>query len=118
LPSCELRLRSKTRVLYSAGKGVITNDLEQNLGVLKRLDNRLSDAVYLHGCYLTGQEKIVRYHAEDEGKAHSQESSNASGIHAPDRFRIDGRNSFNCRPVRFVRSTALHLKTRVSWVNK
>jgi hypothetical protein len=30
------------------------------ISVLKRLDNCLSDAVYLHGCYLTGQEKIVR----------------------------------------------------------
>ena len=28
------------------------------VGVLKRLDSRLSDSVYLHGCYLTGQEKI------------------------------------------------------------
>ena len=42
-------------------------------GVLKRLDSRLSDAVYLHGCYLTGQEKIVRHHPQDEGRAHSQE---------------------------------------------
>jgi hypothetical protein len=53
------------------------------VGVLKRLDSRLSDAVYLHGCYLTGQEKIVRHHPQDEGKDLSQESSNASGIHAP-----------------------------------
>ena len=32
------------------------------VGVLKRLDSRLSDAVYLHGCYLTRQEMIVRHH--------------------------------------------------------
>ena len=50
------------------------------VGVLKRLDSHLSDAVYLHGCYLTGQEKIVRHHPQDEGRAHLQESSNASGI--------------------------------------
>ena len=49
------------------------------VGVLKRLDSRLSDAVYLHGCYLTGQERIVRHHPQNEGRAHSQESSNASG---------------------------------------
>jgi hypothetical protein len=28
--------------------------------VFKRLDDRLSDAVYAHGRYLTGQQKIVR----------------------------------------------------------
>ena len=64
--------------------------------VLKRLDSRLSDAVYLHGCYLTGQEMIVRHHPQDEGRDHSQESSNASGIHVPDQLRIDRRKSFNC----------------------
>ena len=66
------------------------------VGVLKRLDSRLSDAVYLHGCYPTGQEMIVRHHPQDEGRDHSQESSNASGIHVPDQLRIDGRKSFNC----------------------
>ncbi|PNE10313.1 MAG: hypothetical protein CR217_14965 [Beijerinckiaceae bacterium] len=66
------------------------------VGVLKRLDSRLSDAVYLHGCYLTGLEKIVRQHPQDEGRAHLQESSNASGIHVPGQLRIDGRKSFDC----------------------
>ncbi|ACK50848.1 hypothetical protein Msil_1903 [Methylocella silvestris BL2] len=28
----------------------------------RRLDDRLSDGVYTHGRYLTGQEKIVRLH--------------------------------------------------------
>ena len=28
----------------------------------KRLDDRLSDAVYLHGRHLTGQEQVVRTH--------------------------------------------------------
>jgi hypothetical protein len=37
----------------------------------KRLDDRLSDAVYLHGCYLTGQEKIVRSHRQGERNDHS-----------------------------------------------
>lgn len=64
------------------------------VGVLKRLDSRLSDAVYLHGCYLTGQEKIVRHHPQDKGRAHSQKSSNASGIHVPDHCgSMDGNRS-------------------------
>ena len=66
------------------------------VGVLKRLDSRLSDAVYLHGCYLTGLEKIVRHHPQDEGRAHLQESSNASGIHVPGQLRIDRGKSFDC----------------------
>jgi hypothetical protein len=63
----------------------------QIVGVLKRLDRLLSDAVYLHGSYLTGQKKIVRHHPQDEGRAHSQESSNASGIHVSGQLQIDGR---------------------------
>jgi hypothetical protein len=66
------------------------------VGVLKRLDSRLSDAVYLHGCSLTGQERIVRHHPQDEGRAHSQESSNASGTHVPGQLRIDRGKSFHC----------------------
>jgi hypothetical protein len=66
------------------------------VGVLKRLDSRLSDAVYLHGCYLTGQERIVRHHPQNEGRAHSQESSNASGAHVPGQLRIDRGKSFHC----------------------
>jgi hypothetical protein len=39
------------------------------VNAFKRLDDRLSDAVYLHGRYLTGQEEIVRLHrAEAAGK--------------------------------------------------
>ena len=38
------------------------------VGVLKRLDSRLSDAVYLHGCYLTG----VRHHPQNEGRAYTK----------------------------------------------
>ncbi len=34
--------------------------------VFKRLDDRLSDAVYAHGRHLTGQEKIVRPHPRAE----------------------------------------------------
>ena len=30
------------------------------IDAFKRLDDRLSDAAYLHGSHLTGQEKIVR----------------------------------------------------------
>jgi hypothetical protein len=52
------------------------------VAVLKRLDSRLSEAVYLHGCYLTGQEKIIRHHRLDKAGDHS-EHSNASGIHVP-----------------------------------
>jgi hypothetical protein len=48
------------------------------IGVLKRLDNDLSDAVYLHGCYLTGQEKIVRHHRQDEARDHLQDHSSAA----------------------------------------
>ena len=32
------------------------------VNAFRRLDDRLSDAAYLHGRYLTGQEKIVRRH--------------------------------------------------------
>jgi hypothetical protein len=43
----------------------------------KRLDNGLSDAVYLHGCYLTGQEKITRSHGRPEPKDQSQALSSS-----------------------------------------
>lgn len=33
---------------------------------LKQLDERLSDAVYFHGCVLTGIEKLDRPHCHDE----------------------------------------------------
>jgi hypothetical protein len=46
----------------------------------KRLDNHLSDAVYLHGSYLTGQEKITHSHGRLEAKNQSQE--------APRHFRL------------------------------
>ena len=32
------------------------------VNAFKRFDDRLSDAVYLHGRHLTGQEKVVRTH--------------------------------------------------------
>jgi hypothetical protein len=57
----------------------------------KRLDDRLSDAVYLHGCYLTGQEKIDRSHRRGEASDHSHEDSNTSGVHVPGKSRFDGR---------------------------
>ncbi|MGA2637662.1 hypothetical protein [Methylocella sp.] len=39
------------------------------VNAFRRLDDRLSDAVYLHGRCLTGQEKIVRRHrVEAAGK--------------------------------------------------
>jgi hypothetical protein len=50
-------------------------------GAFKRLDDRLSDAVYLHGCGLTGQEKIVRHPGQDNATA--QEYTIASGVHVP-----------------------------------
>ena len=56
----------------------------------KRLDDRLSDAVYLHGCYLTGQEKIV-FHRQGEARNHSPEDSNASAVHVSGKSRFDGR---------------------------
>ena len=36
--------------------------------LFKRLDSNLTEAVYLHGCYLTGQEKTIRHSREDEVK--------------------------------------------------
>jgi len=57
----------------------------------KRLDDSLSDAVYFHGSYLTGQEKIVRHHHQDEAGDHSQEDSNASIVHVPRISRFDGQ---------------------------
>ena len=65
------------------------------VGVRKRLDSRLSDAVYLHGCYLTGQERIVRHHPQNEGEL-IRKSSNASGAHVPGPLRIDRGKSFHC----------------------
>jgi hypothetical protein len=54
------------------------------VGALKRLDDHLSDAVYLHGCYLTGQEKIIRHYPLGKAGDHSQEQSNASGVRVPE----------------------------------
>ena len=47
---------------------------------LKRLDERASDAVYLHGSYLTGQEMIVRHCHQDEARDRSQDKSSACGV--------------------------------------
>ena len=41
--------------------------------LFKRLDSNLTEAVYLHGCYLTGQEKTIRHSREDEARDHSRE---------------------------------------------
>jgi len=45
------------------------------LNTLKRLDSHLSDAVYFHGCYLTGQqEEFCRYRkdaSEDHPHGHT-----------------------------------------------
>ena len=51
--------------------------------LFKRLDSNLTEAVYLHGCYLTGQEKTIRHSREDEARDHSREQSNAVGNPAP-----------------------------------
>ena len=48
---------------------------------LKRLDERLSDAVYFHGSYLTGQATIVRSH--DRGEM--PELKHAGAIRPPGR---------------------------------
>jgi hypothetical protein len=64
--------------------------------VFKRLDDHLSDAVYLHGCYLTGQEKIIRHHRFDKAGDHSQEHSNALGVRISGQLRTDGRKPFHC----------------------
>jgi hypothetical protein len=45
------------------------------IGALKRLDDHLSDAVYLHGCYQTGQEKIIRHHHRKDAEDHSQKQA-------------------------------------------
>jgi hypothetical protein len=58
-------------VVFPAGKGVSSMTWFKIAEVVKRLDNHLSDAAYLHGCYLTGQEKIVGYHAQVEAEDHS-----------------------------------------------
>jgi hypothetical protein len=51
--------------------------------LFKRLDSNLTEAVYLHGRYLTGQEKTIRHSREDEARDHSREQSNAVGDPAP-----------------------------------
>jgi hypothetical protein len=61
------------------------------IGILERLDNYLSDGVYLHGCYLTGQEKIVRHHRQDEARDHLQDHSDLNRVHVTDVSQsIDG----------------------------
>jgi hypothetical protein len=66
------------------------------VGAFKRLDSRLSDAVYLHGCYLTGQEKTIRHHRLDKAKDHSQENMDTSGVRISGQVRTDGRKPFHC----------------------
>jgi hypothetical protein len=80
----------------SAGQGANTLTWSKIVGALKRLDDHLSDAVYLHGCYLTGQEKIIRHHRLGKAGDHSQEHSNASGVRVPGQLRADGRKLFHC----------------------
>jgi hypothetical protein len=55
-------------------------DWRKIVDAFKRLDDHLSDAVYLHGCYLTGQEKIVRNNRSDKAEDHSQVHSKAPGV--------------------------------------
>lgn len=57
----------------------------------KRLDDRVSDAVYLHGSYLTGQETIVRHRHQDEDRDHLQDKSGDYGVPVPHIPRLDGR---------------------------
>jgi len=47
----------------------------------KRLDDHLSDSVYLHGCYLTGQEKIISPHRQRKARDRLQEASTAMRGH-------------------------------------
>jgi hypothetical protein len=48
--------------------------------VIKRLDKHLSDAVYLHGSYLTGQGKIVGHNAQFEAADHSTPGTNRTPV--------------------------------------
>jgi hypothetical protein len=52
------------------------------VGLFKQLDSHLSDAVYLHGCYLIGQEETFSHDREHEAKDHARERSNAGGVQA------------------------------------
>jgi hypothetical protein len=63
------------------------------VGILERLDNYLSDGVYLHGCYLTGQEKIVRRYRQDEARDHLQDHSDLDRVHLTDVSQIDRRRN-------------------------
>jgi hypothetical protein len=63
------------------------------IGILKRLDNYLSDGVYLHGCYLTGQEKIVRHHRQDEARDQLQDHSDLDRVHVTGVSQIDRRRN-------------------------
>ena len=59
------------------------------VGLFKRLDSHLSDAVYLHGCYLIGQEGTFSHDRENEAKDHAREGSNAGGVQARGVTRSD-----------------------------
>ena len=50
------------------------------LRIFKRLDSHLSDAVYLHGCYLIGQEKTFSHNHENEAKDHARERPNGGCV--------------------------------------
>lgn len=52
------------------------------VGIVKRLDSYLSEAVYLHGCHLIGQEKTASHDREKEARDHSGERPNADGVQA------------------------------------
>jgi hypothetical protein len=50
------------------------------LNTLKRLDNYLSDAVYVHGCYLTGQQEEFCRHRQEASEDHPHEHSNIKQV--------------------------------------
>ena len=63
------------------------------VGLFKRLDSHLSDAVYLHGRYLIGEEKAASHDRESEATAHSADGPNAAGVQARGATRSDGPRS-------------------------
>jgi len=57
--------------------------LSKMLDLLKCLDDHLSDAVYLHGCYLTGTEKIAIRNRQRETGEQPQEVFTGSHVRVP-----------------------------------
>src|ERR1700746_1434114 len=63
------------------------------LNTLKRLDSLLSDAVYCHGCYLTGQQQEFCRHRQDASEDHPHGHTNIKQVQVREVPRIDAQKN-------------------------